>query len=113
MAKNIIICGVGGQGTVLAAKVLSQAAISNGERVLSAGNCVGMISRIWLIPHMTIAAMEMKIRFSSSSEFDPRCFPMERYRVDATIREIPPQEYQVSRCDQKKILHKNGRRNDI
>ncbi len=36
MAKNIIICGVGGQGTVLAAKVLSQAAISNGERVLSA-----------------------------------------------------------------------------
>ena len=41
MSKNIIICGVGGQGTVLAAKVLSQAAISNGERVLSA-ETIGM-----------------------------------------------------------------------
>ena len=27
--------------------------------------------------------------------------------------EIPLPEKQVSRCDQKKILHKNGRRNDI
>ena len=36
MSKNILICGVGGQGTVLAAKVLSQAAISSGEHVLSA-----------------------------------------------------------------------------
>ncbi len=44
MAKNIIICGVGGQGTVLAAKVLSQAAISNGERVLSA-ETIGMAQR--------------------------------------------------------------------
>ena len=44
MTKNIIICGVGGQGTVLAAKVLSQAAISNGERVLSA-ETIGMAQR--------------------------------------------------------------------
>lgn len=44
MSKNIIICGVGGQGTVLAAKVLSQAAISNGERVLSA-ETIGMAQR--------------------------------------------------------------------
>ncbi|MBP5577834.1 MAG: indolepyruvate oxidoreductase subunit beta [Treponema sp.] len=44
MAKNIIICGVGGQGTVLAAKVLSQAAISNGDRVLSA-ETIGMAQR--------------------------------------------------------------------
>ena len=44
MAKNIIICGVGGQGTVLAAKVLSQAAISNGERVLSA-ETIGLAQR--------------------------------------------------------------------
>lgn len=44
MAKNIIICGVGGQGTVLAAKVLSQAAISKGERVLSA-ETIGMAQR--------------------------------------------------------------------
>ena len=44
MAINIIICGVGGQGTVLAAKVLSQAAISNGERVLSA-ETIGMAQR--------------------------------------------------------------------
>lgn len=44
MAKNILICGVGGQGTVLAAKVLSQAAISNGERVLSA-ETIGMAQR--------------------------------------------------------------------
>ena len=44
MSKNIIICGVGGQGTVLAAKVLSQAAISNGEHVISA-ETIGMAQR--------------------------------------------------------------------
>lgn len=44
MAKNILICGVGGQGTVLAAKVLSQAAISSGEKVLSA-ETIGMAQR--------------------------------------------------------------------
>lgn len=44
MAVNILICGVGGQGTVLAAKVLSQAAISRGERVLSA-ETIGMAQR--------------------------------------------------------------------
>ena len=44
MSKNIIICGVGGQGTVLAAKVLSQSAISNGEHVLSA-ETIGMAQR--------------------------------------------------------------------
>lgn len=44
MAKNILICGVGGQGTVLAAKVLSQAALSCGERVLSA-ETIGMAQR--------------------------------------------------------------------
>lgn len=44
MSKNILICGVGGQGTVLAAKVLSQAAISGGEHVLSA-ETIGMAQR--------------------------------------------------------------------
>ena len=44
MSKNIIICGVGGQGTVLAAKVLSQAAISKGKHVLSA-ETIGMAQR--------------------------------------------------------------------
>jgi len=44
MSKNILICGVGGQGTVLAAKVLSQAAISCGEHVLSA-ETIGMAQR--------------------------------------------------------------------
>jgi len=44
MSKNILICGVGGQGTVLAAKVLSQAAISGGQRVLSA-ETIGMAQR--------------------------------------------------------------------
>ena len=44
MSKKISICGVGGQGTVLAAKVLSQAAISKGEHVLSA-ETIGMAQR--------------------------------------------------------------------
>lgn len=44
MSKNILICGVGGQGTVLAAKVLSQAAISGGNKVLSA-ETIGMAQR--------------------------------------------------------------------
>lgn len=44
MIKNILICGVGGQGTVLAAKVLSQAAILGGQNVLSA-ETIGMAQR--------------------------------------------------------------------
>lgn len=44
MAKNILICGVGGQGTVLAAKVISQAAVSGGKKVLSA-ETIGMAQR--------------------------------------------------------------------
>lgn len=44
MSKNVLICGVGGQGTVLAAKVLSQAAISGGEKVMSA-ETIGMAQR--------------------------------------------------------------------
>lgn len=41
---NVLICGVGGQGTVLAAKVLSQAALVKGEHVLSA-ETIGMAQR--------------------------------------------------------------------
>ncbi len=44
MTKNVLICGVGGQGTVLAAKVLSQAALSKGKPVLSA-ETIGMAQR--------------------------------------------------------------------
>ncbi|MBR4005036.1 MAG: indolepyruvate oxidoreductase subunit beta [Treponema sp.] len=44
MAKNILICGVGGQGTVLAAKIISQAAINQGQKVLSA-ETIGMAQR--------------------------------------------------------------------
>lgn len=44
MNKNILICGVGGQGTVLAAKVLSQAALSSGQKVFSA-ETIGMAQR--------------------------------------------------------------------
>lgn len=44
MTKNILICGVGGQGTVLAAKIISQAALSSGEYVLSA-ETIGMAQR--------------------------------------------------------------------
>lgn len=44
MNKNILICGVGGQGTVLAAKVLSQAALCNGQKVMSA-ETIGMAQR--------------------------------------------------------------------
>ncbi|MBP5751237.1 MAG: 2-oxoacid:acceptor oxidoreductase family protein, partial [Treponema sp.] len=44
MAKNILICGVGGQGTVLAAKIIAQAAINQGQKVLSA-ETIGMAQR--------------------------------------------------------------------
>ena len=44
MAQNILICGVGGQGTVLAAKVISQAALAEGKKVLSA-ETIGMAQR--------------------------------------------------------------------
>ncbi len=44
MNKNILICGVGGQGTVLAAKVLSHAALCGGHKVFSA-ETIGMAQR--------------------------------------------------------------------
>ncbi len=44
MAVNILICGVGGQGTVLASKVISQAAVSSGKKVFSA-ETIGMAQR--------------------------------------------------------------------
>lgn len=44
MSTNILICGVGGQGTVLAAKVIAQTALSKGENVLSA-ETIGMAQR--------------------------------------------------------------------
>lgn len=44
MSKSVIICGIGGQGTVLAAKVISQAALAAGQKVLSA-ETIGMAQR--------------------------------------------------------------------
>ena len=44
MSRSIIICGIGGQGTVLAAKVISGAALMAGEKVLSA-ETIGMAQR--------------------------------------------------------------------
>ncbi len=41
---NILICGIGGQGTVLASKVLSQSALSKGLKVFSA-ETIGMAQR--------------------------------------------------------------------
>ena len=35
MNKDILLCGVGGQGTVLAAKILAAAAMNAGEKVRS------------------------------------------------------------------------------
>lgn len=43
-SKSFLICGVGGQGTVLASKIISAAAISNGKHVLSA-ETIGMAQR--------------------------------------------------------------------
>jgi indolepyruvate ferredoxin oxidoreductase, beta subunit len=42
--KSILICGVGGQGTVLAAKLIAQAALSRGMHVRSA-ETIGMAQR--------------------------------------------------------------------
>ena len=42
--KSILICGIGGQGTVLAAKLISQAALSKGLHVRSA-ETIGMAQR--------------------------------------------------------------------
>ncbi len=44
MRKNIILCGVGGQGTVLASRLISSAAMSRGLPVLSA-ETIGMAQR--------------------------------------------------------------------
>ena len=44
MNKNILLCGVGGQGTVLASKLLAAAAMKNGLSVMSA-ETIGMAQR--------------------------------------------------------------------
>ncbi len=44
MHKNILICGVGGQGTVLASRLLASSALSQGEEVHSA-ETIGMAQR--------------------------------------------------------------------
>ena len=44
MNKNIILCGVGGQGTVLASKLISAAAMARGLSVCSA-ETIGMAQR--------------------------------------------------------------------
>ena len=44
MRKNIILCGVGGQGTVLASRLISAAAMARGIPVLSA-ETIGMAQR--------------------------------------------------------------------
>lgn len=44
MSVNILICGIGGQGTVLAAKLVSAAAMTDGKNVLSA-ETIGMAQR--------------------------------------------------------------------
>ena len=44
MSVNILICGIGGQGTVLAAKLLDQAALLCGLTVHSA-ETIGMAQR--------------------------------------------------------------------
>ena len=42
--KNIILCGIGGQGTVLASKLIASAAMSKGIPVMSA-ETIGMAQR--------------------------------------------------------------------
>ena len=44
MNKDILLCGVGGQGTVLAAKILAAAAMNAGEKVRSC-ETIGMAQR--------------------------------------------------------------------
>jgi indolepyruvate ferredoxin oxidoreductase beta subunit len=44
MSRSIIVCGIGGQGTVLTAKVLSRAFLETGHRVLAA-ETIGMAQR--------------------------------------------------------------------
>lgn len=44
MNKNIILCGVGGQGTVLASKLISSVAMEKGLKVMSA-ETIGMSQR--------------------------------------------------------------------
>lgn len=44
MSKSVILCGVGGQGTVLASKLISYAAMAKGEVVKSA-ETIGMAQR--------------------------------------------------------------------
>lgn len=44
MNKNIVLCGVGGQGTVLASKLLAASAMKKGLSVMSA-ETIGMAQR--------------------------------------------------------------------
>ncbi|MDR0975252.1 MAG: indolepyruvate oxidoreductase subunit beta [Ruminococcus sp.] len=42
---NILICGVGGQGTILASKILAESAVIDGSDVARTGETIGMSQR--------------------------------------------------------------------
>ncbi|KIR02991.1 Indolepyruvate oxidoreductase subunit IorB [Lachnospiraceae bacterium TWA4] len=44
MSKNVLLCGVGGQGTILASKLMATAAMNKGLKVLTA-ETIGMSQR--------------------------------------------------------------------
>ena len=44
MSVNVVLCGVGGQGTVLASKIMAKAAMNKGYKVMSA-ETIGMAQR--------------------------------------------------------------------
>ena len=44
MSKNVILCGVGGQGTILASRLIASAAMKKGLRVITA-ETIGMAQR--------------------------------------------------------------------
>ena len=90
MNKDILICGVGGQGTVLASKIIAAAAMEEGSPVHSA-ETIGMAQRGGSVTSHVRSGGEA---YSRGSSPEPEVSPAGRdrggeYRPDETCHGIP------------------------
>lgn len=71
MSKNIVFCGVGGQGTVLASKLVADAAMKENRHVMTA-ETIGMAQRGGSVfSHMRIDAFDPHVPAASTAAVSP------------------------------------------
>jgi indolepyruvate ferredoxin oxidoreductase beta subunit len=98
---NILICGVGGQGTVLASKILAESAVIDGSDVARTGETIGMSQRGGSVvshvrtegcdsPYIPLGEADLLIAFEKCEA--ARCIPFLKKggKVIVSMTEIKP-----------------------